>query len=125
MSQTARQFWGPFQGRQPLHFEWSIIDSKSVVIITVSEYKVTNPYTNEYRFIGDAPIWVESVAPRDASIPGITQNGVDFVVNIDYGAPIYIVTDITVLAPPEYILYYDPPATQIETKTTASVEPAK
>jgi hypothetical protein len=124
MSQTYRQFWGPLQGRQPLHFEWSAINAKSTVIITACEYTVTNPYTNEYRKIGDAPIWVESIAPRDTSV-GATQNGVDFVINVDYGRPIYVVTDITVLAPPVGILYYDPPATQAEVKTSASAEPAK
>jgi hypothetical protein len=126
MSQTWRQFWGPLSGRQPLHFEWSAINAKSTVIITASEYKVTSPYTNEYRMIGDAPVWVESIAPRDLSTPGATQNGVDFVVNIDYGSNIYIVTDITLLTPPIVgINYYDPPATQAEIKTSASAEPAK
>jgi hypothetical protein len=99
MPQTIRQFWGPFNGRTELNFNWPIINHDSVVLITASEYSVTGPASGEHRFIGDASVVVENIAPHGP--PYDPNHGVTFVVNIQWSEPIPIATDITVLdAPP-------------------------
>jgi hypothetical protein len=124
MPQTIRHFWGPLEGRVKLNYNWPIINQDSVVIITASEYAVTNPFTNEFRFIGDASISVENIAPHGP--PNDTNHGVGFVVNVQFGAPLHVVTDIIVLDnPPVAVDYYDPPSTERVTEKSAAVEAAK
>ncbi|MFT4296352.1 MAG: hypothetical protein QM582_13160 [Micropruina sp.] len=104
MPQTIRKYWGPFQGRVTLNFNWAAINHDSVVIVTASEYRVTTPATSEHPFIGAATITVDNVAPHGP--PYDPNHGVTFVVNVGWGAPLNIVTDITVLdAPPVEIQY--------------------
>ena len=64
MPQTIRKFWGQFKGRVTLNYNWSAIDHDSVVLISASEYVVTNPISNEHKFIGGASITVENIAPH-------------------------------------------------------------
>ncbi|MEV0910024.1 hypothetical protein [Streptomyces hokutonensis] len=98
MPQTIRKYWGPFQGRVTLNFNWGAINHDSVVIVTASEYLVSTPPDAEHRFIGAASITVENIAPHGP--PYDPNHGVTFVVNVDWGAPLTIVTDITVLDSP-------------------------
>jgi len=95
MPQTVRKYWGPFQGRVTLNFNWDAINHDSVVLVTASEYQVTTPVTSEHRFIGAANITVDNIAPHGP--PFDNNHGVTFVVNVDWGSPLNIVTDITVL----------------------------
>jgi hypothetical protein len=88
---------GPHQGRNRLNFNWPIINHDSVVLITAAEFSPAAP-SDEHRFIGAAPITVEAIAPHGP--PFDPNHGVTFMVNIDWGSPITIATDITVLDDP-------------------------
>jgi hypothetical protein len=108
MPQTIRKYWGPLQGRARLNYNWAIINQDSVVLITASEFKVQNQPSDEYRFIGDASIIVENIAPHGP--PYDPNHGVTFVMNVDWTSPLDIVTDITVLDnPPIEMDFYTPP----------------
>jgi hypothetical protein len=108
MPQTIRKFWGPHQGRVHFNYNWRIINQDSVVLITAAEYLVSAPPSNEHRFIGDASITVENIAPHGP--PYDSNHGVTFIVNVDWGSPLYVVTDITVLDdPPVEVDFYTPP----------------
>jgi len=90
MPKTIRKYWGAHKGRVALNYNWPAIDHDSVVLITASEYA-----SNYARFIGAASITVANIAPHGP--PHDPNQGVTFVVNVDWGSPINIVTDITVL----------------------------
>ena len=90
MPQTIRKYWGAFKGRVTLNYNWPAIDQDSVVMVTASEY---NPA--HVRFIGAASITVANIAPHGP--PFDPNHGVTFVVNVGWGSPLNIVTDITVL----------------------------
>ncbi|GJH22827.1 hypothetical protein CBA19CS22_39815 [Caballeronia novacaledonica] len=51
------------------------------MLITVAEYVVAVPQTDEHRFIGSASITVENIAPHGPPFDG--NHGVTFVVNVD------------------------------------------
>lgn len=95
MPRTIRKYWGPHKGRVTLNFNWPIINHDSVVLISAAEYVTTTPPSNEHRFIGAASITVENISPHGP--PYDPNHGVTFVVNVDWGTPLPIVTDITVL----------------------------
>ena len=99
MPQTCRQYWWNLQGRSRLNFNWNIINHDSVVFISASEYSA-NPTDPRHspRFVGAANISVENISPHGP--PFDTNHGVTFVVNVDYGSPLHVVTDITVLDQP-------------------------
>jgi Papain-like cysteine protease AvrRpt2 len=90
MPQTIRKYWGPFNGRTTLNYNWPAIDHDSVVLITASEYDA-----NRVRFIGAASFTVANICPHGP--PYDPNHGVTFVVNIDWGSPINLVTDIVLL----------------------------
>jgi hypothetical protein len=98
MPQTIRKFWGPLSGRATLNFNWPAINHDSVVIVTAAEYAITAPPTNEHRFVGDANITVQNIAPHGP--PFDPNHGVTFVVNIGWPSALPIATDITVLDSP-------------------------
>ncbi|MFM0222102.1 hypothetical protein [Paraburkholderia dipogonis] len=95
MPQTIRKYWGPLGGRTTLNFNWPNINHDSVVLITAAEYVAAVPQTDEHRFIGNASITVENIAPHGPPFDG--NHGVTFVVNVDWPNPLTVVTDITVL----------------------------
>jgi hypothetical protein len=101
MPQTIRKFWRPHNGRVTLNFNWDAINHDSVVLISAAEYVTSTPPSNEHRFIGAASITVENIAPHGP--PYDNNHGVTFVVNVDWGTPLPIVTDITVLDPPSEV----------------------
>ena len=104
MPQTIRKYWGPQKGRVTLNFNWGAINHDSVVLIAAAEYVTTTPPSSEHRFVGSASITVENIAPHGP--PYDNNHGVTFVVNVDWGAPLPIVTDITVLdGPPVQVIY--------------------
>jgi hypothetical protein len=96
MPATARQYWRNLRGRCVLNFNWNAIDHDSVVHISASEY-ADNPadLRHSRRFLGSAPVKVSNVSPH--SPPFDPNHGVTFVVNVDWGSPLNIVTDIIVL----------------------------
>jgi hypothetical protein len=88
MPQTIRKYWGAINGRATLNYNWPAIDQDSVVMVTASEYKQAG-----VRFVGDASITVANIAPHGP--PYDPNHGVTFVVNVAWGSPLDIVTDIT------------------------------
>ena len=103
MPRTIRKYWGAFRGRETLNFNWPVIDHDSVVLVTASEYNAQHA-----RFIGAASIRVSNIAPHGP--PFDPNHGVTFVINADWGSPINVVTDITVLdAKPQEVQTYLPP----------------
>lgn len=102
MPHTVRQYWHGLHGRVPLNFNWHLIDHDSVVLVAASEYRTDAGDPSESpRFVGAASITVANISPH--SPPYDPNHGVAFVVTVDWGSPLDIVTDITVLdAPPEY-----------------------
>ena len=90
MPQTIRKYWAPFHGRETLNYNWPAIDQDSVVLVTASEYN-----SQRVRFIGAASITVANISPHGP--PYDPNHGVTFVVNVDWGSPLNIVTDITLL----------------------------
>ncbi len=99
MPQHLRQYWKPQKGRVTLNYNWDAINAGSVVHVTASEYVPENPnehfaHTDYRRFVGAATITVSNVSPHGP--PGDPNNGVTFVVRVDWDQPLPIVTDITV-----------------------------
>ena len=90
MPLTIRKYWGKFQGRTTLNFNWDAIDHDSTVIVSASEYA-----DNKVRFIGAATISADNVCPHGP--PYDPNHGVTFVVDVAWSAPLNVVTDITVL----------------------------
>ena len=108
MPQTIRKYWAPQQGRVVLNYPWNIINQNSVVLVTAAECTAETPTSNDHRFIGDASVTVESIAPYGP--PNEAGQGVRFVVNVEWSSPLPIATDITVLdAPPSLVVPYTPP----------------
>ena len=99
MARHARQYWPPNRGRVKLSFNWDAIHRGSVVHVSASEYVPETPtqgvgHGDHRRVVGAANITVANVSPHGA--PDHPNQGVTFVVNIDWPEPIPIVTDITV-----------------------------
>lgn len=105
MPTSVRQYWRNLQGRCQLNFNWDAIEHDSVVAITAAEFGPNNQDpSHSPRFVGDATITVENVSPHGP--PFDPNHGVTFVVNVDWPAPLNVVTDITLLdAPPVDIEY--------------------
>ncbi|MEA2932007.1 MAG: hypothetical protein QOI56_792 [Actinomycetota bacterium] len=99
MPQTVRQYWWNLRGQSRLNFNWNAINHDSVVLITASEYLVHGPDPRHSpRFVGSANITVENVSPHGP--PFDPNHGVTFLVNVEWGSPLHVVTDITVLDQP-------------------------
>jgi len=109
MAQTIRKYWGPLQsGRTNLNYNWPAINQDSVVLVSVSEFEIQTPPNDEFRKGGDATITVENIIPHGP--PYDPNHGVGFVVNVNYGSPINVVTDIILLNnPPVEVDFYTPP----------------
>jgi len=109
MAQTIRHYWGPKgPGLVPLNYNWSLINFDSVVLVTVSEYKLQDPPSDSFRFLGSATISVANISPHGPPYDPNGNHGVSFVVDVDWNTALPIATDITVFnngAPPEEIDY--------------------
>jgi hypothetical protein len=102
MPQTIRVFYRPVKGRFRVNFNWGAIDKESAVLVTASEYRASTSNgavfadkPSQPRFVGDANVWVSNIAPHGP--PDDPNDGVTFVINVDWGEPIPVVADITVL----------------------------
>jgi len=102
---TVRQYWWALQGRTRLNLNWDAINHDSVVLVTASEYALNEPDpASSARFVGAATITVDNISPHGP--PYDPNHGVTFVVTVDWGTPLHVVTDITVLDHrPEQTLY--------------------
>ncbi|MBD0716120.1 hypothetical protein [Streptomyces sp. CBMA370] len=75
--------WSPGNGTWDLQIPWSVIGVDSTVVITASEIDA-----NGHRFVGGAPFQVSSIAPA----AGV----VTFKINIGWGSPLPMRTDVLV-----------------------------
>ena len=68
-------------------------------IITAAEYSpelVPPHHPNErVRHLGDANVWVSNVGVHGDD--GTPNNGVEFIINVDFPRPLFVVVDISVL----------------------------
>jgi hypothetical protein len=111
MPQTVRLFYGRVNGRFRANLNWDAIDKESVVVVTASEYMdsrssggIFADRPSQPRFVGDGNVWVSNIAPHGP--PDDPNKGVTFVINIDWGEPIYVVADISVLDNPPVDVQY-------------------
>lgn len=100
MSDVAiRKYWRGLKGRVPLNINWDQVDADSAVYVTASEYTPNGAApTTSQRFVGDATITVRNVTPHGP--PYDANHGVTFVVDVAWGAPLNVVTDIVLLDRP-------------------------
>jgi hypothetical protein len=102
MSRTIRVLWKRSVSGWK-NFNWGgVIDDKSVIHIAASEGTVV-PQQFEtldaiQRTRGDATIYVKNIRPHPDQGGG---GGVEFYLQVDWGGPLDVVTDITVVDPAE------------------------
>jgi len=84
-------------GRVRANFNAPDINERSVVIITAAEITRIgdNPH---HRFLGDADVWVSNIAPHGP--PSDPNNGVEYILHIDWPEDIDVLVDITLLDSP-------------------------
>ena len=102
MSQSIRVFWAPFHGQSQVNFNWPPIDANSVVLVTASEYDPSAPADMDgsaRRFVGSAAINFLNIAPHGP--PTDPNNGVSFMLNVNFSGNLNVCTDITVLDAPD------------------------
>jgi hypothetical protein len=112
MSESIRVFWAPRNGTAVMNFNWPPINADSVVLVTASEYDTApegDADGSAKRFVGDATIRVNNIAPHGP--PSDPNHGVTFQLEVDWGSPINVCTDITVLdtatSTPTQVFYTD------------------
>jgi hypothetical protein len=111
---SARLFWQMNPGRNVVNLNWDAISADSVVMVSASEYTANSqklPDGSHQRFIGAADVTVANVTPHGP--PFDPNHGVTFVVEVGWGAPLTICTDIAVISnAPNAVLYAGGPQTQ-------------
>ena len=98
---TFRMFVPKRHGRSLLHFRAPQITPQSVIHISATEASEVfdpPPISGQsfFGFIGDASITVQNVSPGNGDV--------DFIVFVDFSSPLNVVTDITIMDPPEQII---------------------
>lgn len=102
MSRTIRILYRGLQGRVRANFNWGIdppITKQSVIVMSAAEAKINfGPVFGTLEDItdfhlGDADVYVTNVSPH--------QGGVEFIIHINWGAPLDVLVDLTVLGPRE------------------------
>jgi hypothetical protein len=86
---SYRHNWGPRRGELKLSLNWSAVNPKSRVLVSVGEGVAGGP--DNGKFIGSARYTVYNVAPR--------AGGVDIWVNIEWGSDILLYVDYLVVNP--------------------------
>jgi len=97
MSRTIRLLYRNLQGRVRANFNWGIeppITKRSVVVMSAAEAKVDPGgilgLENATTFhLGDADVYVTNVSPH--------EGGVEFIIHVNWGAPLDVLVDLTVL----------------------------
>jgi hypothetical protein len=97
VSRTIRVYW-PNRVTRWVNFNWGgVIDRQSVVHVSVSEGALSGgfggPLDGIIRKRGAAPIGVRNVRPH--------EGGVEMYIEVLWDSPLNVVTDISVLDPPE------------------------
>jgi hypothetical protein len=114
---SARIFWQMNPGRNVVNLNWGAINADSVVMISASEYNSNSqqlPNMTDQRFVGAASIRVANVTPHGA--PFDPNQGVTYVVEVDWSAPLNICTDISVIQnSPDVVLYVGPETSSRQT----------
>lgn len=107
---AIRVFWRMNPGRNVVNLNWPAISADSVVVVSASEYAAGTqqlPDGTEQRFVGSASITVDNVTPHGP--PYDPNRGVTFVVNVAWGGPLNICTDIALIAnAPEQVVWVGP-----------------
>ena len=100
MSRTIRLFYRQQKGRLPMNFNWGInppITHRSVVVMSAGEGTLTpglgDPADHGTFKLGAADVFVTNVSPHDG--------GVEFILHANWGTPIDVLVDLTVLDPIE------------------------
>ena len=99
-NRTFRVYFSqPFNGRRRQNIQIQGVNTTSVAIITAAEYSpelVPPNHPNERRRnLGDANIWVSNVSVHGDD--GTPNDGVEFIINVDFPNPLFVVVDITLL----------------------------
>ena len=106
----ARVFWQMNPGRNVVNLNWDVINADSVVLVSASEYNSNSqmlPDKTDQRFVGAADVTVANVTPHGP--PFDANRGVTFVVEVGWGSPLTICTDIAVIADsPDAVVYVGP-----------------
>jgi hypothetical protein len=79
-----------------LRITWPPIHSTSIVLISASQCRTDN----FERFIGDAPITVQNIAPQEGFV--------DFWIYVNFEKPVDVAVDLVVLDPPSQMVVVDP-----------------
>ncbi|MGC2373213.1 MAG: hypothetical protein WA484_04995 [Solirubrobacteraceae bacterium] len=91
-----------------MNFNWSSINANSVVLVTASEYDpqgAPDADGSAQRIVGDALIRVDNIAPHGP--PSDRNQGVTFVLEVDWDEPLNVCTDITVLDDTPKVTYIE------------------
>jgi hypothetical protein len=86
---------GDYIGATKLTLTWLPIHRDSIVLISASEYRqigVQGDTPVIDRFLGDAPISINNVAPEEGVV--------NFYITIDYKTPIDVAVDFVIIDPP-------------------------
>lgn len=102
-NQTFRVYFSnPIQGRHRQNIQIGDVNTTSVAFITAAEYfpeRVPPNHPDErVRNLGDANIWVSNVGVHGDD--GTPNNGVEFIINVDFFVPLFVVVDITIFDSP-------------------------
>ena len=89
MSTNFRVYWGRQKGRTRFSFSSDAITPFSIVLVSASEGIEADNTNPNFRFVGDANIRVENIAPSE----GIVW----FIVSIDWFEPLPMYTDIVIV----------------------------
>ncbi len=84
-------------GRMRMNVNTPAVNDSSVVVVTASETRVVgnNPH---HRFMGDADVWVSNIAPHGP--PFDPNNGVEWILHIDWPSDLDVLVDVTGLDSP-------------------------
>lgn len=101
MARTIRILYRGQRGRQRKNFNWGIsppITKRSVVVMSAAEASVQTGtiggIENATSFhLGDADVYVTNVGPHDG--------GVEFILHVNWGSPLDVLVDLTVMDPYE------------------------
>jgi hypothetical protein len=97
-------------GRNAVNLNWGAISADSIVMVSASEYTPDSQQLqdlSDQRFIGAADVTVANVTPHGP--PFDPNRGVTFVVEVGWGAPLNICTDVVLVGnQPAAVLYPGP-----------------
>jgi hypothetical protein len=94
-SATAESLATDYATRSVLRISWPPIHSTSIVLISASECRTDN----FERFIGDAAITVQNIAPQEGFV--------DFWIYVNFEKPVDVAVDLVALDPPNQMVVVD------------------